>query len=67
MSMCASFCFHRNEADVGSGIPKSGVARKDIFVVSKVYTSNHGYAQTVASVNASLERSLSIIHPLFIN
>lgn len=45
-----------NEADVGSGIIKSGIERDKIFIVSKVYTTNHGYWQTASSVNASLER-----------
>lgn len=45
-----------NEADVGSGLIKSGIAREDVFIVSKIYTTNHGYEATMASVNASLER-----------
>lgn len=45
-----------NEADVGRAVRNSGIAREDIFVVSKVFTTNHGYSRTVESVNASLER-----------
>jgi diketogulonate reductase-like aldo/keto reductase len=45
-----------NEADVGRGIRRSGVPREEVFVVSKVYTDAHGYSETIASVNASLER-----------
>ncbi|ESO10949.1 hypothetical protein HELRODRAFT_167463 [Helobdella robusta] len=46
--------FYQNEADVGRAIKKSGVDRKSICVVSKVWDTNHGYEATVKSVKNSL-------------
>ncbi len=36
---CAAI--YRNEAEVGAGIKKSGVDRKDIFVTTKLWNSRH--------------------------
>jgi len=55
---------YRNEADVGRGLQKAGV--KDIFVVTKVHTDNHGYEATVASVNESLRKLLIPAVDLFL-
>ncbi|ESO10943.1 hypothetical protein HELRODRAFT_72081 [Helobdella robusta] len=46
--------FYENEADVGKAIKKSGIDRKSICVVSKVWDSNHGYEATIKSVKNSL-------------
>ncbi len=43
-----------NEAGVGEGIRRSGVARQDIFVTSKHWVTERGYAKTVAAVETSL-------------
>jgi diketogulonate reductase-like aldo/keto reductase len=45
-----------NEEGVGMGIRESGVDRKDIFVVSKVWNSDQGYDSTIKAYEASLER-----------
>ncbi|MCK0192614.1 aldo/keto reductase [Arenibacter sp. F20364] len=45
-----------NEEGVGIGIKESGVDRKDIFVVSKVWNSDQGYDSTIKAYEASLER-----------
>jgi diketogulonate reductase-like aldo/keto reductase len=45
-----------NEEGVGLGIKESGVDRKDIFVVSKVWNSDQGYDSTIKAYEASLER-----------
>ncbi|MCD8242181.1 MAG: aldo/keto reductase, partial [Lachnospiraceae bacterium] len=47
---------YENEEEVGRAIRKSGIARKDIFLTSKVWRSNLGYEATKQSFEASLER-----------
>ena len=44
-----------NERGVGAGIKASGVARDDLFVVSKVWVSNYGEGRTYDSIQRSLE------------
>lgn len=44
-----------NERGVGVAIAKSGVAREDIFLVSKVWVSNYGEGKTYESIKQSLE------------
>lgn len=43
-----------NEEEVGSAIEKSGVAREDIFLTTKVWIEHYGYEQTRASVLESM-------------
>ena len=43
-----------NESGVGEGIRRSGVPRPDIFVTSKHWVTERGYAKTVAAVETSL-------------
>lgn len=38
---------YRNEREVGDGIRRSGVARDDIFIETKVWVSDYGYDQTL--------------------
>ena len=47
---------YKNEEGVGEGIKQCGVAREDIFVVSKVWNSEQGYDSTLKAFDASLER-----------
>lgn len=47
---------YQNEAAVGSGIQESGVAREDLFIVTKVRNSNQGYEETFQAFNDSLEK-----------
>lgn len=47
---------YNNEEGVGEGIRQSGINRKDIFVVSKVWNADQGYENTVKAFNDSLER-----------
>ena len=47
---------YKNEQGVGLGIKESGVERKDIFVVSKVWNSDQGYDSTINAYDASLKR-----------
>lgn len=47
---------YRNERQVGRGIAQSDVDRDDVFLVSKVWTSNLRYADTLRACNESLQR-----------
>lgn len=45
-----------NEAEVGNAIVKSGIARENIFITTKVWIEHYGYEQTKISVYNSLEK-----------
>lgn len=45
---------YMNEEGVGNAIQKSGVDRKEIFVVSKIWITNYGYEKAKASIDNSL-------------
>jgi len=45
-----------NEAEVGAAIRKSGIAREDIFVTSKIWNDRHGYAEAKEAIQESLDR-----------
>lgn len=45
-----------NEAEVGEGIRRSGVARGDIFLTTKVWVENYKRAAFLASVDESLKK-----------
>ncbi len=45
-----------NEREVGEAIRRSGVARQDLFVTSKLPGRDHAYDDAIASVHGSLER-----------
>ncbi|SHG36300.1 aldo/keto reductase [Flagellimonas flava] len=47
---------YRNESGVGQGIKTSSVPREDIFVVNKVWNSDHGYDRTLRAFDRSLEQ-----------
>ena len=47
---------YKNEDGVGEGVKQSGIARKDLFVVSKVWNSDQGYDTTLRAFDASLQR-----------
>ena len=60
-----------NEEGVGSAIKKSGIARKDIFLVTKIWISNAGYEKAKKSIEESLNKlqtdyvDLLLIHQPF--
>ena len=60
-----------NEEAVGKAIKNSGVDRKDIFLVTKVWVSNGGYEKAKASIDESLRKlqtdyiDLILIHQPF--
>lgn len=62
---------YQNEEAVGKAIAKSGVARDEIFVTSKVWISNGGYKKAKASIDESLKKmnqdylDLMLIHQPF--
>lgn len=45
---------YQNEADVGEAMRKSGLARNDIFVTTKVWVANYPTSRFMASVDESL-------------
>jgi len=47
--------YYANEEGVGKAVVESGVNREDVFITTKVFSSNHGYQQTSAEVNKSLQ------------
>ena len=47
---------YQNEKGVGRAIKKSGIAREDIFLVSKVWMGNYGYLAAKESIDESLRK-----------
>ena len=45
-----------NEASVGTGIRKSGIDRKDIFITSKLRNAHHGYESTLEAFERTIAR-----------
>lgn len=45
-----------NEEGVGRGVQESGIARDEVFVVSKVWNNEQGYESTLKAFEASLKR-----------
>jgi 2,5-diketo-D-gluconate reductase B len=45
-----------NEREVGEGIAAADVPREDVFLATKVWTSNLGYDDVLSSTEASLDR-----------
>ena len=44
-----------NETGVGEGVRKSGVARRELFVTTKLPNADHGYRSTIASLEGALK------------
>lgn len=45
-----------NEAEVGAAIRKSGLARDEVFVTSKIWNDRHGYAEAKEAIQESVDR-----------
>lgn len=45
-----------NEREVGEGIRRSGIARDDLFVQTKLWMSDYGYESALRAFDASLQR-----------
>lgn len=62
---------YKNEEGVGRAVAKSGISRKDFFLVTKVWISNAGYEKAKQSIDTSLEKlktdyiDLVLIHQPF--
>lgn len=60
-----------NEEGVGRAVKKSGIAREDVFITTKVWISNAGYELAKASIDESLRKlqsdyvDLLLIHQPF--
>ena len=49
-------CILSNENETGIAMRESGIARKDIFVVTKLYTNDHGYNECKKAFAESLKK-----------
>ena len=47
---------YHNEEGVGAAVAKSGIARDELFLVSKIWISNYGYEKAKASIYESLRK-----------
>ena len=47
---------YMNEEAVGNAVRKSGIAREEFFITTKIWISNHGYEKAKVSLDASLEK-----------
>ena len=45
-----------NEAEVGRAIAASGIAREDVFLVTKLWNADHGYDKTLKAFDASVAK-----------
>jgi diketogulonate reductase-like aldo/keto reductase len=45
-----------NEQSVGDAVKKSGIPREDIFITTKLSTTQHGYENTMAAFEGSMEK-----------
>ncbi len=48
--------FYGNEREIGQAIFKSDIPRKEIFVTTKLWNSDHGYQNALDAFNLSLEK-----------
>ncbi|KIJ23623.1 hypothetical protein M422DRAFT_77224 [Sphaerobolus stellatus SS14] len=47
---------YRNEAVVGEAVKESGIPRSEIFITTKILSSDGGYESTIAAVDQSLDK-----------
>jgi diketogulonate reductase-like aldo/keto reductase len=52
---------YHNETGIGKALKRSGVAREDIFITTKLWNSDHGYHKTIAACEKSLQ-NLGLSH-----
>jgi len=48
--------FYQNEEDIGLGIRAAGVPRESLFITTKVWNSEHGFAATLKSFEVSRQK-----------
>jgi methylglyoxal/glyoxal reductase len=54
--MIDTAAMYQNESDVGEGVRASGVPRKDVYVTTKLWYTDHGYEASQHAFYASLRR-----------
>jgi methylglyoxal/glyoxal reductase len=54
--MVDTAAMYQNEADVGEGVRSSGVPRKEVFVTTKLWHTDHGYEPSQRAFYTSLRR-----------
>src|ERR1700676_1026540 len=47
---------YNNERETGQAIAESGLAREDVFLVTKLWNADQGYDETLAAFDKSAER-----------
>ncbi len=45
-----------NETEVGRAVAASGIAREDVFLVTKLWNAEHGYDKTLKAFDASIAK-----------
>jgi len=45
-----------NEREVGHAVARSGLAREDVYLVTKLWNADHGYDSTLTAFDASMDR-----------
>ncbi len=58
--------FYGNEKEIGDALKMSGIARREIFVATKVWKTELGYEKTEKAIQASLEKLQSEYIDLFL-
>ncbi|MHA1268475.1 MAG: aldo/keto reductase [Candidatus Helarchaeota archaeon] len=48
--------FYENEKEVGNAIKLSGIPRDELFITTKLWNTDHGYNNTIKSLNNSLKK-----------
>ncbi|XJZ28002.1 aldo/keto reductase [Bacillota bacterium Lsc_1132] len=48
--------FYQNEEGVGNAVRQSGIARKELFITTKVWNSEQGYDETLKAFEASMKK-----------
>ncbi|KOO42694.1 aldo/keto reductase [Priestia koreensis] len=48
--------FYKNEESVGKGIRESGIPREELFITTKVWNTEQGYDETLATFDQSLTK-----------
>lgn len=62
---------YKNERAVGDAIRESGISREEIFITTKIWTTNYGYDKAKAAIQKSLDRmkidyiDLMLLHQRF--
>ena len=47
---------YMNEEGVGAAIKKSGIAREELFVTTKLWVQDHGYDNTLKAIETSMKK-----------